>query len=171
MEDCYVEVAREDPDLLRCPSCGDIGSAQALEEKQRKALERFRRSQDPNNPPDAQTADEILRDVLWAIRFDKRKNLGKGSSSRSKGPSKDDKLRSTRLRKGVDDESVSSASRPKAIDPLNVMLTIKSMSHVESKKLRRAILAYIQHLVETGALPPDFFNTGGTDGNASSDDF
>lgn len=157
MEDCYEHVDPEkDSDLLRCPSCGNIGSAQALEEKQRKALERFARAQDPDNPPDPQTAEEILRDVLWAIRFDKRKNLGRGSSSRSKGTSKEDKLRSIRLRKCVDDDSVTSATRGKKIDPLNVMLTIRKMGHVPSERLRRAILAYIQHLVDTGRLPPDF---------------
>lgn len=171
MEDCYVEVDPQDPDMLRCPSCGNIGSAQALEEKQRKALERFAKSQDPNNPPDPQTADEILRDVLWAIRFDKRKNLGKSGGSRSKS-AKEDKLKSTRLRKCLDDDSVAQASRSKKIDPLNVMLTFRAMPHVESKRLRRAILAYIQHLVDTGRLPADFLtNPGGTDGNASSNDF
>lgn len=162
MEDLFEVVDPLDPDMLRCPRCGNIGSAQALEEKQRKALERFRNAQDPENPPDPQTAEEILRDVLFMLREDQRKNLGRGSSSRSKS-SKDDKLRSTRLRKCVDDESVAKASRGKAIDPLSEMLTIKNMSHVESKKLRRAILAYIQHMVETGALPPDFFDTGGTE--------
>lgn len=156
MEDCFDQVDPADPDLLRCPSCGAIGSAQALEERQRKALERFAKSQDPDNPPDPQTAEEILQDVLWAIRFDKRKNLGKGSSSRSKS-SKDDKLRSTRLQKCVEDDSVAQASRGKKLDPLEVMLTIKSMPHVESKQLRRALLSYIEHLVQIGKLPKDFF--------------
>ena len=155
MEDLFEVVDPLDPDMLRCPRCGNIGSAQALEEKQQKALERFRNAQDPENPPDPQTAEEILRDVLFMLREDQRKNLGRGSSSRSKS-SKEDKLRSTRLRKCVDDDSVTSATRGKKIDPLNVMLTIRKMGHVPSERLRRAILGYIQHLVDTGRLPPDF---------------
>lgn len=166
MDDLFEQVDPQDPDMLRCPSCGNIGSAQAMEEKQRTAIERFRKHQENPGPQDP---EDILRDVLWALRQDARKNLGKSGGSRSKS-NKEDKLKSTRLRKCLDDDSVASATRPKAIDALNVMLTIRKMGHVQSARLRKALLAYIDYLVECGRLPADFFNPGGDDGNPSSDD-
>lgn len=152
MDDLFEQVSPEDPDLLRCPSCGNIGSAHAMEEKQRTAIERFRKHQEHPGPQDD---EDILRDVLWALRQDARKNLGKSGGSRSKS-NKEDKLKSTRLRKCLDDDSVASASRPKSLDPKNVVLAIRKMGYVPSERLRKALLAYIEHLVETGQLPEDF---------------
>ncbi len=161
MEDLYQEVDPEDADLLRCPSCGDIGSASAMEERQLRAKANLQKYLETGD-----SSDDILKDVLWCIRDDKRKNLGKSGGSRSKS-NKEDKLKSTRLRKCLDDDSVASASRPKALSPKDVMLTIRKMGHVPSKTLRKAMLAYLVHLVEIGRLPPDFFNPGGKNDHQS----
>lgn len=146
MDDLY-ETTEVDPDQLKCPSCGNLDSAEAVELAQKQALANLPKYL-------ANSADEsIINDVLWAIAFDKRKNLGKGSSSRSKSASKDDKLKSTRLKRPLDDTAVASSSEQ--ISKRANMLTVRKMGHVPSWRLRQALLAYLEHLVQTGRLPAD----------------
>lgn len=146
MDDIYKPTG-DDPDQLRCESCGNLDSAQALELAQQQAIANL-----PKYLKDS--ADEsIINDVLWAIAFDRRKNLGKGSSSKSKSSNKEDKLRATRLKRPVDDTAISSKTEPISKRPN--MLTIRKMGHVASWRLRQVLLAYLDHLVETGRLPAD----------------